>query len=123
MSEPHIESTEWADETARQRVDEPIDTSPRRPADEASAGVGTSRSTAESLLLEVDNVTLRFGGVLALDQVSFAIREGEIFGLIGPNGAGKTTCFNAMTGIYRPTAGDIRFTGRQPATSGSPESG
>jgi branched-chain amino acid transport system ATP-binding protein len=113
MSEPHIESTEWEDETARQRVDEPIETGVRKPGDEPSAGVGTSPSAAESPLLEVDNVTLRFGGVLALDQVSFAIREGEIFGLIGPNGAGKTTCFNAMTGIYRPTAGDIRFTGKR----------
>jgi branched-chain amino acid transport system ATP-binding protein len=62
-------------------------------------------------LLEVDNVTLRFGGVVALDQVSFSLRRGEIFGLIGPNGAGKTTCFNAMTGVYRPTLGQIRFNG------------
>jgi branched-chain amino acid transport system ATP-binding protein len=43
--------------------------------------------------------------------VSFALRQGEIFGLIGPNGAGKTTCFNAMTGVYRPTSGQIRFRG------------
>ncbi|MEZ0580920.1 ABC transporter ATP-binding protein [Nocardioides sp. MH1] len=62
-------------------------------------------------LLEVDNVTLRFGGLTALDQVSFEIREGEILGLIGPNGAGKTTCFNAMTGVYQVTSGEIRFDG------------
>jgi len=62
-------------------------------------------------LLEVDNVTLRFGGVVALDQVTFSLYRGEIFGLIGPNGAGKTTCFNAMTGVYRPTSGTIRFNG------------
>ena len=48
-------------------------------------------------------MTLRFGGVVALDHVDFSIKRGEIFGLIGPNGAGKTTCFNAMTGVYRPT--------------------
>ena len=62
-------------------------------------------------LLEVDHVTLRFGGVVALNDVSFSLRKGEIFGLIGPNGAGKTTCFNAMTGVYRPTSGAIRFNG------------
>ncbi len=63
-------------------------------------------------LLVVDDVTLKFGGVTALDQVSFEIREGEILGLIGPNGAGKTTCFNVTTGVYRPTAGEVRFQGR-----------
>ncbi|MDN5766401.1 MAG: ABC transporter ATP-binding protein [Humibacillus sp.] len=62
-------------------------------------------------LLEVDDVTLRFGGVVALDGVSFDIRKGEILGLIGPNGAGKTTCFNVMTGVYQPTSGGIRFLG------------
>ncbi|HYF74450.1 MAG TPA: ATP-binding cassette domain-containing protein, partial [Nocardioides sp.] len=63
-------------------------------------------------LLEVDNATLRFGGLTALDQVSFDIKEGEILGLIGPNGAGKTTCFNAMTGVYQLTSGEIRLSGR-----------
>jgi ABC-type branched-subunit amino acid transport system ATPase component len=62
-------------------------------------------------LLEVDNVTMRFGGLVALDQISFGIRRGEILGLIGPNGAGKTTCFNAMTGVYRPTSGEVRLEG------------
>jgi branched-chain amino acid transport system ATP-binding protein len=64
-------------------------------------------------LLEVDNVTLRFGGVVALDKVDFTLYEGEILGLIGPNGAGKTTCFNAMTGVYQPTEGEIRFQGQR----------
>jgi branched-chain amino acid transport system ATP-binding protein len=64
-------------------------------------------------LLEVDNVTLRFGGVVALDKVNFTLYEGEILGLIGPNGAGKTTCFNAMTGVYAPTEGQIRFQGQK----------
>ena len=62
-------------------------------------------------LLEVEDATLRFGGLTALDSVSFEIREGEILGLIGPNGAGKTTCFNAMTGVYQLTSGQIRLGG------------
>ena len=63
-------------------------------------------------VLEVDRLTLRFGGLTALDDVTFHIDEGEILGLIGPNGAGKTTCFNAMTGVYAPSEGEIRFRGR-----------
>jgi len=63
-------------------------------------------------VLEVDAVTLKFGGVTALDDVSFHINEGEILGLIGPNGAGKTTCFNVTTGVYQPTSGEVRFEGR-----------
>ena len=58
---------------------------------------GASDSATATRILEVDNVTLRFGGVVALNEVSFHINEGEILGLIGPNGAGKTTCFNVMT--------------------------
>jgi branched-chain amino acid transport system ATP-binding protein len=58
-------------------------------------------------LLELRDVTLKFGGLTALDSVSFGLRRGEILGLIGPNGAGKTTCFNAMTGVYRPTSGQV----------------
>jgi branched-chain amino acid transport system ATP-binding protein len=63
-------------------------------------------------LLEMDNVTMQFGGLTALDEVSFGIKRGEILGLIGPNGAGKTTCFNAMSGVYRPTSGQVVFEGR-----------
>jgi len=63
-------------------------------------------------LLVMDAVTMRFGGLVALDEVSFVIRRGEILGLIGPNGAGKTTCFNTMTGVYRPTSGQVVFDGR-----------
>ena len=62
-------------------------------------------------LLEVDTVTIRFGGVVALDKVDFTLYKGEILGLIGPNGAGKTTCFNTITGVARPTTGEIRFAG------------
>jgi branched-chain amino acid transport system ATP-binding protein len=66
---------------------------------------------SETRILEVDQLTLKFGGLTALDDVSFHINEGEILGLIGPNGAGKTTCFNAITGVYKPTSGAIRFNG------------
>ncbi|CCH20129.1 ABC transporter ATP-binding protein [Micromonospora lupini] len=65
------------------------------------------------VLLEVDDVTLRFGGVVALDKINFQIYEGEILGLIGPNGAGKTTSFNVMTGVYKPTSGAVRFRGQK----------
>ncbi len=63
-------------------------------------------------LLSVDDVSIQFGGLKALDGVSFDVREGEILGLIGPNGAGKTTCFNVMTGVYQPTSGEVRFAGQ-----------
>jgi branched-chain amino acid transport system ATP-binding protein len=67
---------------------------------------------AGETLLAVENLTVRFGGLTALDDVSFDVKRGEILGLIGPNGAGKTTCFNIVTGVYRPTEGDIRLEGR-----------
>ena len=63
-------------------------------------------------LLEIDHVTMQFGGLTALNDVDFSIRPGEILGLIGPNGAGKTTCFNVMTGVYQPTQGQVRFEGQ-----------
>jgi branched-chain amino acid transport system ATP-binding protein len=62
-------------------------------------------------LLEVRNVTRRFGGIVALDQVSFDVGAGEIVGLIGPNGAGKTTAFNVITRLYKPDAGELLFEG------------
>ena len=58
-------------------------------------------------LLEVQNVTLHFGGIVALDGVSFAVEEGHISGLIGPNGAGKTTAFNVITRLYKPDTGKV----------------
>jgi len=60
-------------------------------------------------LLEIHGVSVRFGGVRALSDVSFRVNRGEIFGLVGPNGAGKTTLFNAVTGVVRPTTGRITF--------------
>jgi len=62
-------------------------------------------------LLELKNVTIKFGGVTALDQLNFQVNEGEICALIGPNGAGKTTVFNVVTGVYPVTSGDIIFNG------------
>jgi len=62
-------------------------------------------------ILELKNVTIKFGGVTALDQVNFHVNEGEICALIGPNGAGKTTVFNVVTGVYPITSGDIFFNG------------
>ncbi|WP_433689311.1 ABC transporter ATP-binding protein [Micromonospora carbonacea] len=78
-----------------------------------AAGPAGPDAAGREPLLEVDDVTLRFGGVVALDKVNFTLYKGEILGLIGPNGAGKTTCFNAMTGVYRPTEGEIRFKGQR----------
>jgi branched-chain amino acid transport system ATP-binding protein len=72
-------------------------------------------------LLEVENVTKRFGGIVALDGVSFAAEPGEIVGLIGPNGAGKTTAFNVITRLYTPDEGDVRFEGE--SLLGVPPSG
>jgi branched-chain amino acid transport system ATP-binding protein len=64
-------------------------------------------------LLEVVGLTKRFGGFLAVNQVDFAVQQGEILGLIGPNGSGKTTIFNLIAGTLAPTAGSIRFEGRE----------
>jgi branched-chain amino acid transport system ATP-binding protein len=63
-------------------------------------------------LLEARNLTRRFGGIVALDSVSFDVPQGEIVGLIGPNGAGKTTVFNLVTRLYSPDGGDIEFEGQ-----------
>ncbi len=63
-------------------------------------------------LLEIDNLTVRFGGLRAVEGLDLRVQPGEIFSVIGPNGAGKTTVFNTVTGIYEPTAGTIRFKGR-----------
>ena len=63
-------------------------------------------------LLSLRNVTRRFGGVVALDGVSFDVEEGQIAGLIGPNGAGKTTAFNVITRLYTPNEGEVEFAGK-----------
>ena len=63
------------------------------------------------ILLSLENVTMKFGGVTALGDVNLEVKKGEILALIGPNGAGKTTVFNVVTGVYKPTSGTITFAG------------
>jgi branched-chain amino acid transport system ATP-binding protein len=63
-------------------------------------------------ILRLEDATIRFGGLTAVNKVNFSLEKGDLFGLIGPNGAGKTTCFNMITGVYKPTSGKIFFNGR-----------
>jgi len=63
-------------------------------------------------LLELKNLTMKFGGVTALNEVNLHVSKGEIAALIGPNGAGKTTVFNVVTGVYKPTSGEVNFNGQ-----------
>ena len=66
---------------------------------------------SEATLIEVDNITLRFGGVTAISNVGFEVKDKELFAIIGPNGAGKTSIFNTISQVYRPQEGDIRWKG------------
>jgi ABC-type branched-subunit amino acid transport system ATPase component len=70
-----------------------------------TAAVGTP-------FFRADDIAINFGGVRAVDGVTFEVEQGQVFTIIGPNGAGKTTIFNVVTGLYRPTAGDVRLRGR-----------
>ncbi len=69
-------------------------------------------SSDVSKLIEVEDITLRFGGVTAINGVGFHVNEGELFAVIGPNGAGKTSIFNSISQVYRPQEGDIRWKGK-----------
>ena len=71
-----------------------------------------------SVLVSIKNLSIHFGGLKAVDNVSFDIQDKEILGLLGPNGAGKTTCFNMISGVYKPTAGEIYLDGKR--TDGLP---
>lgn len=66
-----------------------------------------------STLLKVENVTIQFGGLVALNDVSFSIEKGSVLAVIGPNGAGKSTLFNVVTGVYKPTSGRVTFDGAE----------
>src|SRR5262245_25836953 len=70
-----------------------------------------SASPDQSVLLDARGMTRRFGGLVAVNDVSFGVRDGEIFGLIGPNGAGKTTLFNLITGLTPPSQGVLLYSG------------
>lgn len=95
-------------------VDSPAPAEPvsleKPPTEEVAEIVAPDRDMETSVgenLVEIKDLSVTFGGLTALDHVSFDIRRGEILGLIGPNGAGKTTCFNAMTGVYAPSSGSV----------------
>jgi branched-chain amino acid transport system ATP-binding protein len=68
---------------------------------------------SSAAILQIENVTLRFGGLQVLGHVTFDVQEGQIMGLIGPNGAGKTTMFNVISGVYKPIAGKVSFRGQE----------
>src|SRR5690606_10454412 len=80
---------------------------PRRQALQAQEAV----VVVTTPILEVSDLTLRFGGMTAIDNVGFTVDEGELFAIIGPNGAGKTSIFNCLSGVYRPQHGVIRYRG------------
>ncbi|MBO1754348.1 ABC transporter ATP-binding protein [Allobranchiibius sp. CTAmp26] len=84
-----------------------MSTATRRPRDtEFASGKG-------EVLLQASDVLMQFGGLTAVKDVNMTVHEGEIVGLIGPNGAGKTTFFNCLTGLYKPTSGEVRLAGEQ----------
>ena len=93
-----------------------------RPREHRRTGRGTSGDPCRRGRnpLQTKDLTVKFGGLVALDSVTFDIRRGEILGMIGPNGAGKTTCFNAITGVYRPTSGTVIFDGAPLGTDQAP---
>ena len=73
----------------------------------------TGKTTGHEHPLRTHKCTIKFGGLVAVNELDMHVREGEIYGLIGPNGAGKTTIFNLLTGVYQPTAGDLFFCGEK----------
>jgi branched-chain amino acid transport system ATP-binding protein len=91
-------------------VPAPGESRTRGPCDGAVSGVAVNG--ADTPLLGIDGLSVRFGGIVALDNVSFRVDSGQICGLIGPNGAGKTTFFNVLSRLYQPERGTILFEGR-----------
>ncbi len=91
-----------------------MSTQPRGdPEPDLSVGGDVGPQPMTRHLLDVESLTLRFGGVVALDDVSFHVEPNELFAIIGPNGAGKTSIFNCLNGVYRPQVGSIRFKGEE----------
>lgn len=78
----------------------------------ASTGINSTSMKGGSVLT-TGKCTIRFGGLVAVNELDMQVQRGEIYGLIGPNGAGKTTIFNLLTGVYEPTSGDIHFEGKR----------
>jgi len=70
-------------------------------------------ANGSNIVLQTEKATIRFGGLVAVNELDMNVRKGEIYGLIGPNGAGKTTIFNLLTGVYEPTSGAIHFNGQR----------
>jgi branched-chain amino acid transport system permease protein len=108
-SHEHIEEAEPA----------PAPAAPGSPVGGGGDGAGSGEAAelpveieAAETVLELGDVTMSFGGVVAMDEVSVTVRRGQIFGIIGPNGAGKTTLFNCVTGFFKPTGGRILLNGR-----------
>ena len=80
---------------------------------EAARTARSKEVVADDAILRTNKATIRFGGLVAVNSLDMAVRRGEIYGLIGPNGAGKTTVFNLLTGVYKPTSGEIYFQGQR----------
>ena len=123
QSQLFVPSAEEAEEdsstgTIRNKYDQKINRARERLQEverrlESSAASKERIELGEGLVLSVRELKMYFGGVKAVDGLSFDVREGEIFGLIGPNGAGKTTVFNCITQFYKPTGGTLLFRGRE----------
>ena len=88
------------------------------PAGRAGPAVGTSRNWRTDPALSVEHLTMRFGGLVAVDDLSFDVGRGDVTALIGPNGAGKTTVFNCVTGFYQPTEGRVSMAHRADSRDG-----
>jgi branched-chain amino acid transport system ATP-binding protein len=82
-------------------------------AEAARAARSEAQAAPRDAILRTDKATIRFGGLVAVNTLDMAVSPGEIYGLIGPNGAGKTTVFNLLTGVYKPTSGEIYFQGQR----------
>ncbi|MDP8991723.1 MAG: ATP-binding cassette domain-containing protein [Actinomycetota bacterium] len=99
--------------TELDRPPAPAGEAPSPPAEDLEAvPASVEQEPAEAPVLELRDLTMEFGGIVALDGVSLAVEQGQIFGIIGPNGAGKTTLFNCVTGVFRPDRGSVTLSGR-----------